>query len=249
MASAAQTPLPIPTCLLGDASACYANSTANSIEQAIMSYFLEPDFPQIFQALELALSGDASLLPGGAQQDPAAVVSIPLECGDYDYQSTTFNEWMHSYNTAVANAPSGVSYTLELQIQLGCLGWPFQAAKDEPLSISHPILLVAADFDAYAPMEWANFAWQTAPNSAFVVRHGDDHTSFSLVDQPATAIMKDFLRTGILPNASIGPLVSVYSPDMPQPAILDPYNVTTGALAGDQDSGSAGNISVGTWLP
>jgi hypothetical protein len=111
------------------------------------------------------------------------------------------------------------------------------------------MLLVAADFDVYAPMEWANFVWQSAANSAFVVRHGDDHASFSLVGQPARTIMGEFLRTGVLPNASTGPIVSVYSPGSQQPKIQDPCNVTTGTLAGDQDSGSAGNITARTFLP
>jgi len=126
------------------------------------------------------------------------------------------------------------------------LGMP---SGDKILNLSHPLLLVAADFDVYAPMEWASFVWQSAPNSALVVRHGDDHTSFSLIRQPATAITRDYLKTGILPKVSIGPLVSVYSPGMQPSNALDPYKVATGALAGDQDSGSAGNITVETFLP
>lgn len=120
-----------------------------------------------------------------------------------------------------------------MQLQLDCLGWPFKSAGDKILNLSHPLLLVAADFKVYAPVEWASFVWQSAPNSALVVRHGDDHTSFSLVEQPATAIMRDYLRTGILPKASIGSLVSVYSPGMQPPNALDLYKVATGALAGD----------------
>ena len=111
------------------------------------------------------------------------------------------------------------------------------------------MLLVTADFDPYAPFEWATFAWQSAPNLALVVRHGDDHTSFSLVLQPVGPILRDFLKTGKLPKASIGELLSVYTPGMKAPEAADPYNVATGAQAGDQDSGNAGNITVGTFLP
>jgi hypothetical protein len=172
-----------------------------------------------------------------------------MECGDYEFQSTTFDQWEQALNTAIANDPSKINYLLEYQIQLACLGWPFKSSVDKPLTINHPMLLVTADFDPLAPMEWATFAWETAANSALVIRHGDDHTSFSLADQPATLLMHEFLKTGILPATSNGTLVSVYAPGSAQPKFENPYEVPTGALAGDLDSGSAGNITVGTFLP
>jgi hypothetical protein len=51
----------------------------------------------------------------------------------------------------------------------------------------------------------------------------------------------DFLNAGILPAAIEGELVSVYTPGMSRKPISDPYQVPTGAIAGDVDSG---NITV-----
>jgi hypothetical protein len=48
----------------------------------------------------------------------------------------------------------------------------------------------------------------------------------------------DFLNTGILPAAQESELVSVYTPGMMRQPISDPYEVPTGALAGDVDSGN-----------
>jgi len=49
--------------------------------------------------------------------------------------------------------------------------------------------------------------------------------------------MKDFLRTGILPCATNGSQVSIYHPGMRRGAIPDPYDIPTGFIAGDIDSG------------
>lgn len=107
-----------------------------------------------------------------------------------------------------------------------------------------------------APTEWATFTWSQAKNSALVVRHGDDHVSFPrklstpyvffqalqpsfiVVDQPSTKITMDFLNSGVLPGAQESKLVSVYTAGMTRKPISDPYQVQTGAVAGDVDSGN-----------
>lgn len=58
-----------------------------------------------------------------------------------------------------------------------------------------------------------------------------------MVDQPSTAITKAFLNTGILPEAQDSNEVTVYMPGMTRGAVADPYEVPTGAVAGDVDSG------------
>jgi hypothetical protein len=47
-----------------------------------------------------------------------------------------------------------------------------------------------------------------------------------------------FLNKGLLPVAQESELVSVYTPGMKRKPISDPYQVPTGALAGDVDSGN-----------
>jgi hypothetical protein len=53
----------------------------------------------------------------------------------------------------------------------------------------------------------------------------------------------DFLNSGILPDAQESQLVSVYTPGMKRKPISDPYQVPTGAIAGDVGSG---NVTVET---
>lgn len=66
-----------------------------------------------------------------------------------------------------------------------------------------------------------------------MVRHGDDHTTFNLPYSPATAIEKEFLRTGVLPKVSQGRWVDVYHPGMKRRPIPSAYEVPTGFEAGD----------------
>ena len=46
-----------------------------------------------------------------------------------------------------------------------------------------------------------------------------------------------FLNSGTLPAAVESELVSVYTPGMTRKPISDPYEVPTGAIAGDVNSG------------
>jgi hypothetical protein len=111
------------------------------------------------------------------------------------------------------------------------------------------MLLVTSDFDGAAPTEWATIMFETQfKNSVLAVRHGDDHVSFSLTDQPSTAMSIEFLRTGKLPTAqsSVGGIVSVYTEGMRRAGIPDPYLVPTGEVAGDVNSG---NLTADVILP
>jgi hypothetical protein len=60
---------------------------------------------------------------------------------------------------------------------------------------------------------------------------------FIVVDQPSTKITMKFLNDGLLPAAQESELFSVYTPGMTRKPISDPYEVPTGAIAGDVDSG------------
>ena len=108
------------------------------------------------------------------------------------------------------------------------------------------MLLVTSDFVGSAPTEWADLMWEQSAKSVLVVRHGDDHTTFSLVDQPAKIIEDEFLRTGVLPAARSDDRVSVYTPGMKRGPIPDPYSVPTGEVVGDVNSG---NLTEAVILP
>jgi hypothetical protein len=50
----------------------------------------QPEFPLLFDALELALAGNASAFAGGPILSVEAVVGLPLECGDDCEYLTSF---------------------------------------------------------------------------------------------------------------------------------------------------------------
>jgi hypothetical protein len=89
-----------------------------------------------------------------------------------------------------------------------------------------------------------------------MIRHGDDHVSIQrktrpilisskksnestikVPAQPSSLITKEYMRTGRLPDPRNDTLVSVYGPGMHLDPIASPYDVPTGATAGDIDSG------------
>jgi hypothetical protein len=60
-----------------------------------------------------------------------------------------------------------------------------------------------------------------------------------VINQPSTKTTKDFLNTGVLPRAQSNSQVTVYTPGMTRRPISNPYEVPTGVLAGDIDSGKS----------
>lgn len=72
-----------------------------------------------------------------------------------------------------------IGQTAAWNIRMYCAGWTYPVAPLKQLSVKAPMLFITADFDASTPTEWATFAWKNSSNSALVVRHGDDHTTFN----------------------------------------------------------------------
>lgn len=61
-------------------------------------------------------------------------------------------------------------------------------------------------------------------------------TNLGEVNTPSSSISKEFIRTGVLPDAQNDTLVSVYRTGMEVAPIASPYDYPTGAIAGDIDS-------------
>jgi hypothetical protein len=59
-----------------------------------------------------------------------------------------------------------------------------------------------------------------------------------VTEQESTNITKAFLNTGVLPSAQDSEFVTVYTPGMNRKPVADPYDVPTGGVAGDVDSGN-----------
>ncbi|MCJ1395709.1 hypothetical protein MMC18_008595 [Xylographa bjoerkii] len=262
-------PIPALNCVAeGGSPGCATTVTALNIQLAV-SNDLESqgvDFPTLFQSLNTSLHGDASAF-GGSGAVPSnlnifTIGTILLECGDNNYQDTTFAEWEKSLNAGLTvlapsptrspmvasdaqqHDPNQIAQPPTWQLQLGCLAWPFPTPPYAPLITEVPMLLVTSDFDGGAPTEWAEASRAQAHNSVLVVRHGDSHTSFSLSDQPSTIIMKEFLVTGRMPTAMNNSQVTVYTPGMIRAPIPDPYSVLTGEVAGDVNSGNLTNAAI-----
>lgn len=228
--------------------------TALQIQQAVANDLESEgvDFPTLFENLNEGLSGNATSFSLSAAIAPNLNIisagSIVLECGDNNFQYTTFADWEKSLNDGLAHDPNQIAQPINWLLQLGCLAWPYATPPYAPLITHTPLLLVTSSFDGSAPTEWADSMRAQSPNSVLVVRQGDDHTTFSLSDQSAVAIMKKFLRTGEFPRPRDvdDAIVSVYLPGMKRAPIPDPYSVVTGEPAGDVN---AGNLTESQILP
>ncbi|MCJ1414852.1 hypothetical protein MMC32_001181 [Xylographa parallela] len=241
----ASAPLPAPNCVAeGGSPTCATTLTAFNIQQAVANDLESQgvDFPTLLENLNSSLYGDGSSF-GGSPAVPSNINilltgTVLLECGDKNYQYTTFAEWEKSLNAVLAHDPNQIGQPTTWQLQLSCLAWPYRTPPDEALIIDIPMLLVTSDFDGGLPTEWADSGRTQARNSVFVVRHGDDHTTFSLSDQPSTVMMKEFLSKGTLPKAMSNSSVTVYTPGMKRAPIPNPYDVPTGEVAGDVNCGN-----------
>ncbi|MCJ1379735.1 hypothetical protein MMC17_002838 [Xylographa soralifera] len=249
----ASAPLPALNCVAdGGSPTCATTLTAFDIQLAVANDLESQgiDFPTLLESLNSSLQGDGSSFGGSAAVPSNLNIftagAVLLECGDNNYQYTTFAEWEKSLNKGLAHDPNQIAQSGTWQLQLSCLAWPYRTPPTEPLITDVPMLLVTSDFDGGLPTEWAEPAWSQARNSVLVVRHGDDHTTFSLSDQPSTAMMKEFLSTGTLPKAMSNSLVTVYTPGMERAPFPDPYSIPTGEMAGDVN---CGNLTEAAILP
>lgn len=221
-------------------SGCGGPVSAWEFEAGILATFSgDPDFPLIAEILFLAVNAsDASFLGQGGEITAEDVVAVPMECGDYDLGANSFEEFEKARRHALRpeNNPYGFTQTAAWQIQLACSGWPFKNPPSPTLPTKLPLVWLTADFDFDAPTEWASFGWKQAPNSVLVVRHGDDHVSFIRLDQPATKLAVEYVRTGVLPTPVDEELVTIYPAHHGRHrTISDPYCVPVGSIAGDVD--------------
>ncbi|KAF4628966.1 hypothetical protein G7Y89_g9180 [Cudoniella acicularis] len=236
---AKKTPFFFPEC--ANTTICYPYARDLDVQTLMLGNLLGfPDFPAILSGIHDALDGNGKFFMNGPRSLPY-VVAMPLLCHDYEYERD-FETFQASLEQGLKDDITGIGQTQLWLLQLMCSAWPFPVPSSQPLPTDKEMLLITADFDADSPTEWTTYAWEQVPNSALVVRHGDDHVSFLLPDQPSTKITKAFLNTGVLPVAQESEFVSVYTPGMERRPIPDPYSVPTGALAGDVDSG---NVTVG----
>ncbi|KAI0855530.1 hypothetical protein F4860DRAFT_31951 [Xylaria cubensis] len=188
-------------------------ATVAGLQSAIGSQLSgQIDFPGFIESLHNAMAGNLSSLLESPPLTVESVVALPLECGDIPYNRLTYTDFHTSYEQAMAHDATGIGMTVTWQLQLYCSGWPFHADADTTQNIMTPTVLIAADFDPDAPIEWTLFNLQQLDLNqlSFVVRHGDGHTSFFIPDQPFAAIGAEFL-TGKFPAPTNTSLYTIFS--------------------------------------
>ncbi|KAJ7860601.1 hypothetical protein B0H14DRAFT_2506294 [Mycena olivaceomarginata] len=239
LAQAQQAPLPAPSC--GPGTQCIAPVTARHLQWAVDSSFhTVPDFPLFNLALNASLHGNASLFAYQPANDPRESLLTPLLCSDLrlDDSIKTFAGFNNLSINSQSSDPLHVVYSQLWQILLQCSVWPFPGPRSTTLPTDLEIMWVTSDFDLALPTEMTTFAWEQAPKSTLVIRHGDDHTSFWVPPPGDTAgdVARSFLRTGVMPSPRSDAAVTIIGPGEKRGPLPGAYNVPIGAVAGDMSS-------------
>ncbi|KAJ6493446.1 hypothetical protein C8R45DRAFT_900860 [Mycena sanguinolenta] len=232
LARAIRSPLPALSC--GPSTGCNSPVTPSDLRQAANLLLMSnPDFPLFSIGLNASLHGDASIFAYWPEFDLRQTVLPPLLCSDLGKS--------HCFRSASPSDPLHMVYSQNWQFLLHCTVWPFPVSPSiarVTLPTYLEIMWMTSDFDLNLPTELTTFAWQQAPKSTIVIRHGDDHTSI-LIPPPAAAagdLARNFLRTGIMPKPSSNVNVTVIGPGGTRGPVPGAYDVQTGAVAGDMSS-------------
>ncbi|KAJ7828741.1 hypothetical protein B0H14DRAFT_3873220 [Mycena olivaceomarginata] len=236
LTQAIQAPLPALSC--GPGTGCNSPVTATDLRQGLAFMFRSnPDFPLFAAALNASLHGDASLFAYQPLVDIRESVVTPLLCSDLrlDENLKTFAGWNNLTINAQSSDPLNIVYSQTWQLILQCSVWPHPTPEHTTLPTKLKLMWMTSDFDLNLPTELTTFAWQQAPESTLVIRHGDDHTNI-LIPAPAAAagdVARHFLLTGEMPKPRSDPNVTIVGPGGTRPPVPGAYDVHTGAVAGD----------------
>ncbi|KAJ7513112.1 Alpha/Beta hydrolase protein [Mycena galericulata] len=239
LAQAIESPIPALSC--GAGKGCNSPVTPTDLRLGVSVLFrADPDFPKFNIALNQTLHGDASLFAYEPLGDIRETVVSPLLCSDFQISGAlkTFDGFNNLSINSQSSDPAKIVYSQIWQFALMCAAWPFDTPAPATLPTNLPLMWITSDFDLNLPTELTTFAWEQAPNSTLLIRHGDDHTSI-LQAPPATfaqGIAQYFLRTGVMPPAWADERVTVIPPGGTRGPIPGAYNVPTGAIAGDISS-------------
>ncbi|KAF7359014.1 hypothetical protein MSAN_01242100 [Mycena sanguinolenta] len=236
LARAIQEPIPASQC--GPGTLCNTPVTPTDLRLgASVLLRSNPDFPKFNQALNQSLNGDASLFAYVPIADIRDTVVVPLLCSDLQNSDKSFAGFQALSTNSNSSDPAQMIYSQIWQFTYMCSAWPFEAPAPAILPTDLPIMWVTADFDLNLPTELSTFAFDQAPNSTLVIRHGDDHVSIDLPTTASHPIEVDFIRTGVFPAARDDALVTIIPPGGKRSTVPpDPYSVPVGAVAGDMST-------------
>ncbi|EIM92815.1 uncharacterized protein STEHIDRAFT_165026 [Stereum hirsutum FP-91666 SS1] len=218
----------------------YGNVTADDVRA--MTYIAYMNGNPNFQAFNQALFAASNLNDTSgfdystiaAEYTAGFFVVLPIICLDEHIDDNTFGGFQAMREAAALADTYNMSYIQDATLIALCGGWPLATNNNGTgqLPTNTSLLLVTSDFDLNTPTESSNFEWTQAPNSIFVVRHGDDHGTIS-VPGPARDAEIEFLTTGSVSPSSNESLATVNYPGDVRAAIPDPYAVPPGTVAGD----------------
>ncbi|KAJ6540359.1 hypothetical protein B0H19DRAFT_959657 [Mycena capillaripes] len=239
LAQVIEAPLAAPSC--GPRTGCNSPVTPTDLRQGASFIFsTTPDFPLFNIALNASLHGDASLFAYQPELDIRETVGTPLLCADLriDDSLKTFAGFNNLSINSQSSDPFHIVYSDIWQLILQCTVWSFPAPEWTTLPTDLELMWVTSDFDPHLATEFATFAWEQAPNSTLVIRHGDDHTTFAIPPPGAAAgdVERNFLRTGVMPKPSSNAEVTIIGPGGTRGPVSGAYDVPTGAVAGDMSS-------------
>ncbi|KAF8133467.1 hypothetical protein K438DRAFT_1739249 [Mycena galopus ATCC 62051] len=209
--------------------------TATDVRFAVHATFRSnPDFPLFNFALNQSLHGNATLFGYQPMFDIRETVVSPLLCSDFPVEDSwkTFEGFNNFSVNAAPNDTASIIYSQTWQFVLMCAAWPFSVQEQTIMNSTKEILWVTSDYDLNLPTELTTFAWQQTPNSTLLIRAGDDHTITGVAGDAAT-LARGFLATGIMPGAQNTSQITVIPPGGARPPVPNPYDVATGAAAGD----------------
>ncbi|KAF8209455.1 Alpha/Beta hydrolase protein, partial [Mycena galopus ATCC 62051] len=235
LARAVEQPIPASQC--GPTTLCNTPVTPTDLRVGASVWLSNnPDFLQFNIALNQSLNADASLFAYVPSEDFRDTIVVPLGCSDLPITDKSFAGVQALSTNSNSRDPAHMIYSQIWQFTYTCSAWPFAVPALSPLPTELPIMWVTSDFDLNLPTELATFAFEQAPNSTLVIRHGDDHVSIDLPTVATHPIEIEFIRTGVFPTARDDALVTVIPPGGKRGAIPDPYAVALGAVAGDMSA-------------
>ncbi|KAK5055951.1 hypothetical protein LTR84_012501 [Exophiala bonariae] len=186
IARANQKPIPAPGCDANStgqrAGECKPEVTGYELIFELENHFQSPDnWPSISEWIKEADEGNATSLSLGLGSMDYA--NLAIGCLDNPVESRTYEEHVALQNLGSAMFPHALGSSMQLQFATTCIGWPFNATNPPHHFNSTagdklaPILIVNAEHDPATGISEALGLHRQIPNSVFLTRTGDGHTS------------------------------------------------------------------------
>ncbi|KAH8796184.1 hypothetical protein DL96DRAFT_1541385 [Flagelloscypha sp. PMI_526] len=215
--------------------------TVGALQWALRVYVQNFGYPDFIDALQLVLSHNDGSGFGNVFGAAAGLLQIlPFHCRDEGSLSSLPDcrrPYFEGLQRLLATPDEwDVGGLVRFRLVAICSSWPVPPRPKSTVSskTKFPAVFVTSDFDLVLPIQLAFMRAAEATNATTVIRHGDHHTSLSILG-PAHTIMGAYLANGIVVPSSNETLATVYAPEDKNKlgTIADPYAVGFGTLFGD----------------